>query len=238
MSKVAVLELVERVRVATPYRENPYFVALREARFDLDDFVETQIQFYFAVVFFGRPMAAVAARIPNARLRVEVLRNVWEEHGEGSDGDTHGSTFLTLLQRLRGVTPEEVEARALWPEVRAFNTLLTGACVMDEYVVGTAVMGMIERMFSDISAWIGGAIVERGWLPAEQMIHYGLHQTLDVRHADDFFAVLEQPWERDPAARYLIEQGLRLGAFAFNRFYEDLYRARTRRDLVGSPSDG
>lgn len=233
MSKVALHELVEQVLAATPYRDNPYFLALREGSFELDDFVETQIQFYFAVVFFGRPMAAVAARIPSARLRVEVLRNVWEEHGEGSDGDTHGSTFLTLLQRLHGVSPDEVETRALWPEVRAFNTMLTGACVMDEYVVGVAVMGMIERMFSDISAWIGSGIVERGWLPAGQMIHYGLHQTLDIRHADDFFAVLEQPWERDPAARYLIEQGLRLGAFAFNRFYEDLFRARTRRDLVG-----
>jgi hypothetical protein len=31
----------------------------------------------------------------------------------------------------------------------------------------------------------------------------------------------------------LIAQGLRLGAFGFNRFYEDLFAARKRRMLVG-----
>ena len=39
----------------------------------------------------------------------------------------------------------------MWPEVRAFNTVLVGACVMDEYLIGAGVMGIIERMFSDIA---------------------------------------------------------------------------------------
>jgi pyrroloquinoline-quinone synthase len=223
--------LVEQVLRDTPYHDNPYFTALRSGEFTHEDFVETQIQFYFAVVFFGRPMAAVAAKIPSAKLRVEVLRNVWEEHGEGDDGETHGSTFLTLLQRLGGITEADVDRRALWPEVRLFNTMLTGACVMDEYLVGVGVMGMIERMFSEISGWIGAGIVERGWLTEEQMIHYSLHQELDVRHSEDFFAVLAEPFERSAESRYFIEQGLRLGAFGFHRFYEDLYRARTRRAM-------
>ncbi len=227
--------LIDQVLAETPFRDNAYFAALRNGAFDRQDFIETQIQFYFAVAFFGRPMAAVAAKIPSAKLRVEILRNVWEEHGEGDSGITHGSTFLTLLNRLDGITQTEVDRRVLWPEVRLFNTMLTGACVIDDYLVGVGVMGMIERMFSEISGWIGAAIVERGWLKPEQMIHYNVHQALDVRHSEDFFAVLAGPFERDVESRYLIAQGLRLGAFGFNGLYEDLFAARKRRLSAAVP---
>ncbi len=221
--------LIDRILEETDAANNPYVAALREGRLAKDDFVETQIQFYFAVVFFSRPMAAVAAKIPDMRLRVEILRNVWEEHGEGTEHDQHGSTFLELLLRLDGVSEEDTDHRPLWPEVRMFNTTLTGACVMDEYLVGVGVMGMIERMFADISAWIGAAVIERGWLARDRMIHYSLHQELDVRHAADFFNVLRPSWEEAEESRYYIEQGMRLGAHAFYTLYEGLYRARQRR---------
>lgn len=219
-------DLIDRVLAETDYLQNPYLVALRDGSFAKDDFLETQIQFYAAVVFFSRPMAAVAAKIPSARQRVEVLRNVWEEHGEGAEDKPHGQTFLTLLHRLGGIRSADIERRPLWPEVRMFNTTLVGACVMDEYLVGTAVLGMIERMFADISAALGQGIVDRGWLPPDRVIHYSLHAELDIKHADDFFAVLEPAW---PTERYYIEQGLRLGAHAFDTLYRGLYAARQRR---------
>ena len=78
-------------------------------------------------------------------------------------------------------------------------------------------------------AIIGAGIVSRGWLPQGRMVHYNLHKEIDVRHSEDFFAVLAEPFERSAESRYFIEQGLRLGAFGFHRLYEDLYRARTRR---------
>jgi pyrroloquinoline-quinone synthase len=211
------------------YRSNPYFAALRDGSFAREDFVETQIQFYFAVLFFSRPMAALAAKIPTAELRVEVLRNVWEEHGEGDPSRVHGRTFVTFLDRLARVSEDDIERRALWPEVRLFNTTLVGACVLDDYLIGAALLGVIERMFCDISCWIGRAVVARGWLPADRMIHYDLHEQIDLRHSQDFFDILEQAWQRSEMNRYQVEQGLRLGATAFNGLYEGLFRNRARR---------
>ena len=222
-------ELIQRILNETNYEANPYLTALHDGSFEKDDFVETQIQFYYAVIFFSRPMAAVAAKIPSRRLRVEVLRNVWEEHGEGTDLDQHGSTFLELLRRLDDVTEADVERRKLWPEVRMFNTTLTGSCVMDEYQVGVGVMGMIERMFADISALIGNGIVERGWLERDEMVHYTLHHELDVKHAADFFNVLRPAWDENEQSRYSIEQGLQLGAHAFHALYAGLFASRKRR---------
>jgi pyrroloquinoline-quinone synthase len=229
--KQAMAEVIDGLLAESGYRDNPYFTHLRDGSFSREDFVETQIQFYFAVVFFNRPMAALAAKIPTPELRVEVLRNVWEEHGEGDASRVHGTTFAEFLNRLAGVTRADIEARALWPEVRIFNTTLVGACVLDEYLIGVGVMGMIERMFCEISAWIGEAVIARGWLPRERMIHYNLHQDLDIKHSDDFFAVLAPTWEQGGDHRYYIEQGLWLGATVFSGLYEGLYRARERRTL-------
>jgi pyrroloquinoline-quinone synthase len=61
------------------------------------------------------------------------------------------------------------------------------------------------------------------------MIHYDLHEEIDVKHSQDFFDVLAPAWEKSAENRYYIEQGLRLGAHVFNGLYEGLYRARKRR---------
>ncbi len=225
--------LVDDVLADVAHDENPYFQALADGSFSREDFLETQYQFHAAVVFFARPMAALAAKLPDPALRTAVMRNVWEEHGEGETARMHGATFVELLSRLSGLSPEQVraelEARPLWPEVRAFNTVLVGACVVDDYLVGAGVMGIIERMFASISARLGRAIVARGFLPADRLVHYDLHEVLDVRHAADFFEVLSPAWERRPEARYDIEQGLRMGAVAFDQLYARLYRKRARR---------
>lgn len=222
-------DTIQRVLAEHPIAANPYMGALREGTFAKADFVETQIQFYYAVVFFSRPMAVLAAKIPSARVRTEILRNVWEEHGEGSAEKRHGATFAELMRRLDGVGIDQIEQRALWPEVRAFNTTLIGCCALDDWEIGAGCLGIIERMFVGISKWIGTGIVKNGWLPAEEMVHYSVHEELDVRHSDDFFATLQPGFTADARARYLIEQGLSLGAYTFDRLYRDLFAARTRR---------
>ncbi|HYC78966.1 MAG TPA: iron-containing redox enzyme family protein, partial [Planctomycetota bacterium] len=156
-------------------------------------------------------------------------------HGEGDLSRRHGATFLELLRRLAGLSQADVEARAFWPEVRAFNAVLASACVLDDWEIGAGCLGMIEHMFAVISARIGRALVTRGFLPEERVVHYSLHEELDVRHSDDFFAALRATYESDARGRGLVDQGLRLGAYVFDRLYRDLYAARARRRLAEVP---
>lgn len=221
--------LVEETLRGSRYLECDYFADLASGRFSFEDFVETQIQFLFAVLFFARPMAVLAARIPTANMRVEILRNVWEEHGSGNTLYTHANTFEEFLKRLANLSDDEIEARGLWPEVRIFNTMLVGCCAFDEWITGCAMMGTIERMFTSISSFLGRTVVARGWLPAERMVHYNLHEELDTRHSRDFYELLAPPWAASAENRYAIEQGILLGSSAFLGLYEDLSRHRGRR---------
>ena len=230
-------QLISKILFDSEFEKNPYFTALKSEDFAKDDFIETQIQFFFAVVFFSRPMAALAAKIPTPEQRLEVLRNCWEEHGEGMLDQTHGRTFLELLSKLGRVNQSDVQDRKLWPEVRIFNTTLIGAAVLDEYIIGVGMLGMIERMFSEISNWLGKGIVARGWIAPAEMVHYNFHEKVDVKHSQDFFNILAPLWEANKNDdRYYIEQGLQLGSTAFNDLYRGLFRSRKRRAL-GAPID-
>lgn len=230
------LKLVDQILIDVDYKNNPYFTSLMNKKFEKDDFIETQIQFFSAVTFFSRPMAALAAKIPSPALRLEIVRNVWEEHGEGDPEKIHGKTFKELLLRVGNITESDIDKRTLWPELRIFNTTLTGACLVDEYLIGVGVMGIIEKMFVDISRIVGRGIVHNAWLSEEKMIHYDLHEILDVRHSMDFFNVLKPSWEESESNRYYIEQGLRMGAEVFNYLYFAMYthrKLRMMRSLSG-----
>jgi len=213
--------------------QNPYLTGLKDGTVSMDCFRTTQEQFYFAVDFYPRPMAALVGRIPDPVARLEILRNVVEEHGEFRMDAFHRNTFRRFLESL-GSKVERIDALWLWPEVRAFNSVLTTACVFDEIEVGVGCLGIIELAFSGISSVIANAVVERGWVKRESLTHYSVHAELDVRHADDFFAVLEPVWD-DASRKYFIEQGLQLGAYAFDRLYRDLHASAKRAMANGAP---
>lgn len=202
-------------------RRNPYLKALQDGSMTLDCFRRSQEQFFFAVTFFPRPMAALAGRIPTPKARLDILHNLIEEHGEFNEEHFHHTTFQRFLRSI-GSEPEKIEAGGLRPALRAFNSVLTCACVLDELEVGVACMGIIEYAFAGISATIGKAVVQRGWVRQEELVHYALHAQIDERHAEEFFAVIEPRWD-EPERRYFIQQGLGLGAYAFDRLYSDLY---------------
>lgn len=202
---------------------NPYFRDLQNGTMPLDAFRRTQEQFFFAVTFFPRPMAALVGRIPDPKQRLDVLHNLVEEHGEFQEQRFHHNTFQQFLRTIGG-NPDTLDDLMIWPEVRAFNSVLTAACVLDELEVGVACMGVIELAFSGISALIGRAVVDRGWVASENLVHYKVHAEIDERHAEEFFAVVEVGWQNG-SRRYFVEQGLELGTYIFDRLYRDLYAA-------------
>jgi len=203
--------------------QNPYLSALASGGLSLADFRRTQEQFFFAVTFFPRPMAALVGRIPDPKSRLDILRNLVEEHGEFREEAFHHNTFRAFLASI-GSDPGGLDELNLWPAVRAFNSVLSCACVLDELEVGIGCVGVIERAFADISRSIGRAVVDRGWVKPEELAHYKLHADIDHRHADEFFAVVEPRWD-DARARYNIQQGVRMGAYIFDRLYTDLLRS-------------
>jgi hypothetical protein len=199
------------------FRKNAFFQDLASGEMNLEDFIRTQEQFYYAVTGFSRPLALVAAGIPDYEGRLKILKNLWEEHGDGDLKETHGATFTELLKRLSGKASITIPPEGA--EVLLFNSTLDDICRNHHYLKGVAALGMIERMFADISGFIASTIVERGWLPRERVIHYSVHEKIDTFHAEDFFSILRPHY---PTQREVIDEGLMLGALTFLQLYQQL----------------
>ncbi|MEC9397758.1 MAG: hypothetical protein VX475_09075, partial [Myxococcota bacterium] len=110
---------------------------------------------------------------------------------------------------------------------------LAATCTHDDVPTAVATLGIIEDLFSGISSMIGEAIVARGWLEPDQIVHYATHKTLDEEHADEFYDIIRDYYESSARGRYQVKQGLELGAYVFLKMYRDLYESRQRRATRG-----
>ena len=198
--------------------DNPYFRALTDGSMTRDAFAAGQAQFFYAVQFYARPIAALVARVPDPRHRLDLVHNLVEEHGDFREHQFHQSTFRGFLATL-GTTSADLAGRPPSPAVHAFNTALLGACTAEPLAVGICCLGVIELAFAGVSAAVGRAVVDHGWVPADRLVHYALHAELDVEHAGEFFEMVEADHDRDQAD---IRAGLTLGAYLFDRLYRDL----------------
>ena len=204
-------------------KENNFFQGLMDDSMTLDQFRLTQEQFYHAVVFFPRVIAALVARIEDPYQRVGLIKNLVDEHGDLLESETnyHECTIRTFVKHIGGRHTELAGLR-IWPEIHAFNNLLMGTCTNDDIKTGISCLGMIEYGFTYISAKIGAEVTRKGWLTGP-LTHYCLHEEIDPKHADDFFILVEGDWD-DAASRQAIIKGLEQATFLWSSFYSNLWR--------------
>jgi|AntRauTorckE6833_2_1112554.scaffolds.fasta_scaffold08990_3 pyrroloquinoline-quinone synthase len=208
------LEIFDQTKIF----ENPYFQSLASGGMSKDVFCASQKQFFYAVEFYPRPMALLVARIPDGQKRLDILRNVLEEHGNLEAQHFHASTFkqfLTSLECQEKSFPDQGAA------IRAFNSTLVSTCAFDPIEIPLACLGIIEFAFSKISGLIGKSVVSHKWVEPHNLIHYSTHKTLDIQHALEFFSLVEPEWSI-PEKKKLACIGLNLGAYILDRLYRDL----------------
>lgn len=220
-----VKQWADEVLEETPVMQGAFFQHL--ATMDKEVFKHVQAQFLFAVDYFSRPMAALIARLPLHKDRINIIHNIVEEHGNFSIDSYHTNTFK---QFLKTIDVENADTNHPSAVVAMFNTTLMGAAAQGDPAVALACLGIIEYAFADISACIGTQVIDRGWVKRDELVHYNLHADIDKQHAEEFFQILE-PTIQNPEQRDKIIAGLRLGAYIFNRLYEDLYQEALYRNI-------
>lgn len=211
--------MADSVLLETPIMQGSFFKDL--AIMDKEIFTKVQSQFYFAVNYFSRPMAALIARMPLHQDRIDIIHNIVEEHGDFNSNHYHSNTFKTFLGTL-DIPLEDVDLLMPSPVVNMFNYTLMAACAHEDPIIALACNGIIEYAFADISALIAETVVKRNWVKKEDLVHYNLHADIDKIHAEDFFKIITVD-VLDTEVHKKIITGLRLGAYIFNRLYEDLY---------------
>lgn len=217
--KETIWDAVDSVARAYDFTRHPYFVWAAAPETTRDEFLATQLPFRFAVEAFSQSLAAVLARMPRVEDRIHVAENVAEEHGHGNLAGSHKYTFLEYLRAMGAEDAHLEEPCPIW--VTAFNHALRNLCLAQQYEVGAAALGMIEHLYTHVSASIARLISERAWVPPDSQRHYATHEVLDIEHARELLEVAEPGWQSARTRSY-VALGLLLGAYHFWTLYEDL----------------
>lgn len=210
------LAVVER---AYDFRRHPYLAWMRAPGTTREAFRRSQVPFRFAVEAFSQALAGVLAHVPRLEDRMLLAENIAEEHGRGVPRESHKYTFIEYLVALGATTDELERPCPVW--VTAFNHGLRNLCLAQPYEHGAAALGVIEKVYVDVSGEIARALVDRGWVEPGSQRHYAVHEVLDVEHARELLELARPAWDF-PRTRSSVAQGLLLGAWSFHRLYHDL----------------
>jgi pyrroloquinoline-quinone synthase len=198
--------------------KSPYFSSLLNGKMTKGHFVHTQKAFYHAVSYFSRPLCLLASRINSTSARMDLIENIYEEHGEMDPELFHENTFKKWLQRLEAGSEIKLP---LIPCIDSFNSALMGVCQAAPVEKGICCIGIIEYMFSHISKMIAESVVQLNWISHQNLIHYNLHANLDIKHAQDLFEIVNKlPHSNIDTCL----EGIKLGAFIFARLFDDLFK--------------
>jgi pyrroloquinoline-quinone synthase len=202
-------------------RAHPYFAMLESGAMSKTQFLHSQVEFLPIVRDYGQTLALLIARLPDAAQRSAIIDVLREEHGGGQPGQVHGQTLLTLIQRLGG-DPALADAQAPSRQARLFNATLRGLAAFEEPGLAAAVFGAIERLFAEVSGRLRDALLERRWLPEEQIVHYAHHHRIDQVHAAAFLSVAARDWHM-PERRPALVDGMRAGVALLADCYSALH---------------
>lgn len=198
--------------------QHPLFQAMKNRKVLPEQAKEAALQTYHVVEHFPRFLAAILTAIPDYRLRMPLVENLFEEHGRMNTALVHVETYKKFLYGL-GVTEEERLQSKPCIGVIAYNRAIMDLCLHHPYPEGLAALGVIEEIVARVSPLVGAyASAEYG--DHADLAHFTDHETLDITHADEIYEVIAGLYEGENKA--LIERGMELGMYYHTRLYTDI----------------
>lgn len=188
-----------------------------------EEFLHSQIGFFQAVQAFPRFLCLLASQVPTSELRMRIVENIWEEHGQGDGTLFHTNSYLTYLKSL-GLKDNTflLENSKINPWVDSWvQKCLTSYTNPHSYYAYAAYLSGIEyayaRICSDVVPYI-----ESLELHCEQT-HYKKHSVLDWEHGYELLEVAIEVLERHPNVMSSLKDAFKSGQNDFLEMYNNLF---------------
>jgi pyrroloquinoline quinone (PQQ) biosynthesis protein C len=198
-----------------PPEGHPFVAALFDGSLPREVALAAALDVGHVVACFPRFLAAVLANVEDWRDRMELVENLYEEHGALQPSRVHEVTYRGFLETL-GLDARAIDAHSPSLGVVVYRRAVLDLCRNGRVAESLGALGVIEEIVARVS------VAVRRWAslhaPGREH-HFSVHETLDLRHADELYALAEPHHRRDPAA---VELGMRLGHYHHLRLYGDV----------------
>lgn len=199
--------------------EHPLFTAMKNKEFSEEQQKKIALQIYHVVLYFPRFLSAILTNMPDYRMRMPLVENLFEEHGKMNEKYVHSQTYKQFLKGI-GITEQEINESEPSIPVIAYNRAITDLCLHYPYLEGLAALGVIEEIVARVSPLVGKFAKNTYGSENQSLIHFTDHEVLDVQHANEIYEVVALGYEGDQ--KQMIETGLKFGMYYHSRMYTDI----------------
>ena len=221
-------DYINNLKKNTPIDSELYFRSLQNDTMTLDAFKESQTNFYGAVCYFSRPLFTLCSRLDNYADRLNILENIFDEHGNGNINESHGNTYKKYLINL-GVSEKTIEKYSNHISVSNFYSKINQIVKEDNIHKAIAMYGIIEDRYTEISSFIAKTALKNNWLEESKLSHYSIHEELDIHHAKLFYNLIEKKWSNNESKKH-IKNGLIIGNELILKLFDELLINSNSRD--------
>ena len=201
--------------------DHPFVRAMFDGSLPLEVAQRTALEIAHVVACFPRFLAAVIANIDDHRERMLLVDNLYEEHGRMDPSHVHEVTYRGFLREL-GLDDARAAAHRPGLGVIVYNRAMLDLCRTQRVPEALGALGVVEEIVARASVGVRRYAAHRR--AASDEAHFSVHETLDLRHADELYDLAEPHWARgdDEAVRL----GMRLGHRYHLRLYTDVLAGR------------
>lgn len=202
--------------VANPVEKQSFLVCLSENRLDEQKLIDVALEIGAVVAAFPRFLAALIAQLPDWRLRMELVENLFEEHGRMDPRRVHEQTYWQFAEQL-GATKEQIQNYQPKMAATLYIRAMLDLCGRQSVAEAIAALGMVEEIVARASLLVTRFNQLRA---AENESHFSVHEVLDLEHADELYALAQHYY--DKGEKDAVTRGLRLGQYYHFELYRNL----------------
>lgn len=173
--------------------ENPYFIKLNKVP-SKEKFIKSQEGFIIAIDYWSRLLGLILYNVPTDKERLIIVKNLFDEHGNGDINKSHVNTFKLFMESL-GYNGYQLSDNNILENNydsgiynNKFIENIKNVVLSENWIFAISALGMIEYTYINVSNNIHN--YAKNFLNPDEINHYNLHEILDLSHATDFFELV------------------------------------------------
>jgi pyrroloquinoline quinone (PQQ) biosynthesis protein C len=219
----ALKDLTVELFASQRVEQHALFLLLEGDRLTVDEARAIGLDIFHVVDAFPRFLAAVLTHIGDYRERMNLVENLYAEHGRMREEQVHVVTYRSFLHAL-GLSDAQIDASEPGLAAQAYVRALLALCGREEPAEALGALGVIEEVVARVSP-IVGRYGSRGLRAGASMgSHFSVHEALDLSHADEIYRLAAHTCAR--GLENDVRRGIALGFYYQTRLYTDLVSSR------------
>ncbi len=201
-----------------PIEQHPLFAAMEAHTLDAVRGRNIALDIHHVVAHFPRFLSAVMTSIEDYRLRMTLVQNLYCEHGAMNLSHVHLVTYQHFLRAL-GISDARIASHEPSIGTVAYVRAVLALCQREDPSEALAALAVIEEVVARVSPIVGRWGRLHGVTSGSAQAHFGVHEVLDLSHAEEIYDLAGHFWEGREAS---VRRGLALGMYYQRRLYTDL----------------